>query len=485
MNSLRIQDPRHELSKNPPLLPSNWDRIKHPPVLATDQNILDQKASIPPSPPLRAYFKPNQRVSPIIPPGSPPGSPIRTLFKPTDVLPENEDFRFGSGSSSSASSRASSIAYSSCLSRNSSAGRSSSTASSLSSVRTNQSPERDIVSLVGINKKAHQFPLAIYDKEPLYENSLERERRVVVRNLRGREAFSSHQQMESDKQLWVEHDLAMEQRQIERDGNAKRGKLRPRAGKKAKSVVTQARSDLSYIQVSSDAEHTSVLEACDETPRSTGTSCDSGPSHHLETPDVLGYRAECPSITTRSNIDSRTDSTSSQNATDWEDDSDSEDSSKILQFQPPSLLEEGPETGLSLLQIELSPMKSRLIENLMLDFWAIFDSSWPHSMRQHGSSDQSTVSTTASESGTTSRDSSSVRYGKRSRSDDGEEEEGDDHHGRRRKRAPVDKLPAVREDDPLARQFACPFRKQNPRKYSIQKWPRCAGKPQKTIARLK
>jgi ribosomal protein L44E len=315
---------------------------------------------------------------------------------------------------------------------------------------------------------------------------LERERGVVVRNLKGRKAISSHQQMESDKRLCVEYDdLAMEQRQIRRDGNAKRGKRRPRAGKKAKLVVKQVRSDLSCTQASSDVEHTSVLEACEETPRSTGTICDSGPSHRSETPVILGHRAECLSITNRSKIDSQTDSTSSQDATDWEDDSDSEDSSKILQFQPPSFLEERSETGLSLLQIELSPMKSRLIENLMLDFWAIFDSSWPHSMRQHGSSDQSTVSTTASESGTTSRDSSSVRYGKRSRSDDGEDEESDDLHERRRKRAPVDKLPAVREDDSLARQFACPFRKHDPRKYSIQKWPRCAEKPQKTIARLK
>jgi hypothetical protein len=348
--------------------------------------------------------------------------------------------------------------------------------------------------LGGSNKKPHQsplvtYPLVTYDKEPLYENCLEhenKERRVVVRNLKGAKAFSHHQQMESDKRLWVEHNLATEQRQIERDGDAKRGKLRPRAGKKAKSVVTQVRPDLSCTQASSDVEHTSVLEACDETPRSTGTSCDSGPSYHPETPDIiLDHRVVCRSVTTCSNMGSQTDSASSEDATDWEDDSDLEDSSNILQFRLPSLLEGQPETGLSLLQIELSPMKSRLIEKLMLDFWAIFDSSWPHTMRKHCSSGQFTVSTTASRSGTTSRDSSSVRYGKRCRSDDGEDEESDDQHERRRKRAPVDKLPAVREDDPAARQFACPFRKHDPRKYSIQKWPRCAEKPQKTIARLK
>ena len=397
LHSLRIHDSRHELSKNPPVLPSNWDPGKYPPVLGTDQKILGQKMSTIPPPPT-----------------------IRTMFKPTDVQPENEGFHFGSDSSSStsrASSCARSIAYSSCFSENSSAGRSSSLASSLSFIRTQ----------------------------------------------------------------WVEHDLAKEQRQIRRDGE-----LRPRAGKRAKSVKTQVRSGLSCPQASSEIEHIPVLEACEETPRSTGTGCDSGPSRHPDTPDILGHRVECRSATSRSNIGSQTDSTSSEDATDWEDDSDLEDTYKVLQVrQVPDLLGGRPETGHSRLQTALSPMKSRLIEKLMVDFWAIFDSRWPESMRQHGSSGRSTARTTASESATTSRDSLSVRYGKRCRSDDDENEESDDHHERRRKRAPVDKLPAVREDDQFARQFACPFRKHDPRKYSIQEWPRCAEKPQKTIARLK
>jgi hypothetical protein len=252
-----------------------------------------------------------------------------------------------------------------------------------------------------------------------------------------------------------------------------------------KSVATLAQSDLSCTQASLDVEHTSVLETCEETPGSTGTGCDPDSPYHPETPNILDHRVECRSVTTRSQVGFQTDSAASEDATDWEDDSDLEGSSKVLQFRLPDLLEGRSGTGPSRLQTELSPMKSRLIEKLMLDFWAIFDSSWPRSMRQHGSSGQSTVSTTPPECGTTSRDSSSVRYGKRRRSDDGEDEESDDHHERRRKRAPVDKLPAVQEDDPLARQFACPFRKHEPRKYSIHKWPRCAEKPQKTIARLK
>ena len=484
MDKLRVEDSRHELSRNPPVLPSSWDANKYPPVLETDQNIFDRKPLSRPEH-TWTWLKPtdqktlDQDVSTF-----PPPPPVPTVFKPTDIQPENEDSRFGSDSSSSVSSRASSIAYSSCFSRNSSSGR-----SSLSSARTHDSsPERSVVSSSSSNKKP-RFPLVTYDKEPMYENSLEhgeRKNRVVVRNLKGRKAFSHHQQMESDKPLWVEHDLAKEQRQArrDRDGDEKRGKLKSRVGETAKSVITQVRSNSSCTQPSSDAEHTSFIEASEETPQSTA-SCDSGHSYNLETLDIQGHRIEGLSVATRSNIGSQNDSASSEDATDWEDDSDLEDFSNILQFRLPNLLVGRPETGLSRLQTELSPMKSRLIEKLMLEFWAIFDSSWSHGTRQHGSSGQSTVSTSAPESVTTSRDSSRARYGKRSRSDDGEDEESDDHHERRRKRAPVDKLPAVREDGPLAKQFACPFRKHDPRKYSMQKWPRCAEKPQKTIARLK
>jgi len=482
LHSLRIHDSRHELSKNPPVLPSNWDPGKYPPVLGTDQKILGQKMSTIPPPPT-----------------------IRTMFKPTDVQPENEGFHFGSDSSSStsrASSCARSIAYSSCFSENSSAGRSSSLASSLSFIRT-QWVEHDLAKeqrqirrdgelRPRAGKRAKSVKTQVRSGLSCPQASSEIEHIPVLEACEetprstgtGCDSGPSHHP--SIRTQWVEHDLAKEQRQIRRDGDAKRGKLRPRAGKKAKSVITQVRSGLSCPQASSEIEHIPVLEACEETPRSTGTGCDSGPSRHPDTPDILGHRVECRSATSRSNIGSQTDSTSSEDATDWEDDSDLEDTYKVLQVrQVPDLLGGRPETGHSRLQTALSPMKSRLIEKLMVDFWAIFDSRWPESMRQHGSSGRSTARTTASESATTSRDSLSVRYGKRCRSDDDENEESDDHHERRRKRAPVDKLPAVREDDQFARQFACPFRKHDPRKYSIQEWPRCAEKPQKTIARLK
>ncbi|RDL34478.1 uncharacterized protein BP5553_07606 [Venustampulla echinocandica] len=462
-NSLRIQDSRHELSKNPHVPPSTWDPYRYPTVLGKDPKIINQKVSSkipsrPLSPPLQA----------------------RRLNQPAvqRVQSQNEGSRFSSSSFSSASSRASSAAYSSCFSMDSGSGRSSSTAESFYSGRTiDSSPERDAISWSVGNRKP---PPVTYGKSPLYENSFENEeskRQVIVRNINGREAFSHRQQ--------VEHDLAKERRQRKRDRDKKQGKALPRLGENKKLPVAQVQSDLPSTQASSDVEYSSAFQFYEETSQSTRTSYKSCPSHFQETPDILAHEAGGRSITTRSNTWSQTGLTSSEDATDWEEDSDLEDSSKISEYPSPTPLERLPEMGLFRLQTELSPMKSRLIEKLMLDIWKIFSNSWLSGMRQHGSSGQSTVSTTDIESGATSRDSSSVRYGKRGQSGDGEDEESGDHHERRRKRAPVDKLPSVREDDPLAANFACPFRKHDPRKYSIQRWPRCAEKSQKTIARLK
>lgn len=274
---------------------------------------------------------------------------------------------------------------------------------------------------------------------------------------------------------------------------AEKRKLRLRAGKEARSLEKQSQSCSTLSQATPDVQHTPVVESGEKTTTrrdTTGSSqvnskgCEFSLYPHSETGHLVRHRIEYGSATTHSEMGSQTSSASSEDDTDWEDDSDMEGSSEILQFQLPSPQDRNPRIELPPFQTNSSPMKSRLIDKLMLDFCAIFDSNWPHGMRQHGSPGQSTSSITASESGATSRDSSSVRYGKRSRSYDGEDEEGDDHH-ERRKRTPIDKLPAVQEDNPLVRNFACPFRKHDPRKYSIQESPRCALKPQKTIARLK
>jgi hypothetical protein len=81
--------------------------------------------------------------------------------------------------------------------------------------------------LSGNNPKTHQFPFATYNREPLYENYREygeRKQRAVIRNLKGRGAFSHRQQMENDKPLWVEYDLAKEKRQMKKGPRCKANK---------------------------------------------------------------------------------------------------------------------------------------------------------------------------------------------------------------------------------------------------------------------
>ncbi|CZR68082.1 uncharacterized protein PAC_17981 [Phialocephala subalpina] len=198
------------------------------------------------------------------------------------------------------------------------------------------------------------------------------------------------------------------------------------------------------------------------------------------TQDKMEQSSEVPHY-----IESQNDSTSSEDITDWEDTSDEEDSLGASRFLLPGVL--GGKSGAEpdVFEADLTTIKSKLIEKLMLDFWAIFDNSWQNSMKKHGSSAQPSSSSTNSESGSLSRESSSAGYGKRHRSDDKEDEENNDDQDRRRKIPPGGKLPIVEEDESHNNQFSCPFRKHDPRKYSVQGWPRCALKPQKTIARLK
>lgn len=349
----------------------------------------------------------------------------------------------------------------------------------------------------------HSFSLPIRDRETLYEDffrhSEHRENRVLVTSVRGSEAFRDRQQLKSEKEQLVKDDLDKEKRHLDKERRqiwrAANQRQQQHEGKRdAKSLGTESKSRSTHMLSDLDSHSSSVVIKQSAIRQDTTSSIqeahtypNSGIRFLKETEILLLHDKGDVSEISCSKARANTDSVSSEDATDWDEDSDEEGSSNDLQFQLLKFLEGRSDIQKSLFHTELSPMKSRLIDELMSDFWGIFGNRWSNGTRQHGYSSQSTSSTTPSEYGTASaasRDSSSVRYGKRSRSDEGEDEEIDDHHGRR-KRAPVDKLPAVKEDNPLMGSFACPFRKHDPRKYTVREWPRCALKPQKTIARLK
>jgi hypothetical protein len=72
--------------------------------------------------------------------------------------------------------------------------------------------------------------------------------------------------------------------------------------------------------------------------------------------------------------------------------------------------------------------------------------------------------------------------GKRRRDSQGSQND-DDRDDRNRKRPRPLLFPPMKEDDNT--KFACPYRKHNPQKYSVQYWRSCALTPLETVARVK
>jgi hypothetical protein len=470
LDRLIIVDSKHELSKNPTMVPSGWDRNKYRPILTTVDS-LSREVTTTTSPELPVLLEPANAE----------------LGK--DALMREAAM---SDASSSARSRTSSNSTSpSCFSNG---GRSASTASS--NARAYQrNCERYKVTAIHYGRKPQQRSQFLKSsEETLHEEHIvcKESRDVLITKPNPRRAFLDEQQVEGDKDLLVLDDLEQERRQIRRE---KQRKVQLRAAKQANALKKESHFYAASTQVSLDtALHDSMLESGEITitglddsqvPHTADLSCNILPSLSSAEGTTVGHRIE-RSSKTPSQLSSQTDSTSSGDATDWEEDSNAGSSSNLTQFLLTRDAEEKLELEPSLVRSHLTPMKSKMVDRLMVDFWAIFNDSRLTGTRQYGSaSDGASQSTTTStsESGELSRNSSGVRHVKRCRSDDGEDEETDDHPGRRRKR--LDKLPAVGEDDALERQFACPYRKHDPRKYSLQKWPRCALKPLKTIARLK
>ncbi|CAG8952860.1 hypothetical protein HYFRA_00007574 [Hymenoscyphus fraxineus] len=487
-SGLRIEDSRRELAENPLAHSQDWDLRKYPAVLATDQRKLNQKTS--------ASF-------------DLPTHPQNHPF-PLEAIPTSFDgeVKLGLESSSPASSRANSIDYSSCFSRNESAGSSSSTGSSLSSFgnspyatvvhapapedrgdalmkyagRHDASPEEPPIFLNDIKQQPAKGSPAVHVdfRQPVYENN---ETRPVVNNLRAGKAFSHHKQMINEKKMdWVKDDLEKEERQMKRDRDKKKKKQRPRLEPRAVPPVNEARYD---IQDPSAIQRVSVQETSEDTFQATRTVDNPGSYCSPRTSDILSDGLKFLTIKTLSNTDSQTPSISTEDATDWEDDSNLDESCRESQVRLSHFLETPTDIGTATgSQNKLAPIKSNLSDKLLLDLWRKFNEGHA-GIRQHGSPGQSTRNSTASESGVTSGDSLSVRSGKRCRGDNSEDGNDNEGHERRRKRAPSHKLLSVEEDDSLTTKFACPFRKHDPRKYSIQTCPLCAMKPHKSIARLK
>jgi hypothetical protein len=121
-----------------------------------------------------------------------------------------------------------------------------------------------------------------------------------------------------------------------------------------------------------------------------------------------------------------------------------------------------------------------LVESLMKDLWKHFDRDLKSMVA--GAETSSSNNTPAATSTTSGQGSTTGHKGQKrgtSATEDDIEGDGDDDSSRcKRSRAGSEQLH-------LESSFACPYRKRDPRKYSVRDWRSCALTPLHTIARVK
>jgi hypothetical protein len=123
--------------------------------------------------------------------------------------------------------------------------------------------------------------------------------------------------------------------------------------------------------------------------------------------------------------------------------------------------------------------KAGLVERLMEDFWARFESELSKNLRQHGAP---ATSNSSSDSGLTSKGSSKLGSTKRRRkTSDGQEENDDQERGLKRSNNNGTTLGIPERPE----RFACPYRKHNPKKYGLEGWGPCVLTGHQDMSRVK
>jgi hypothetical protein len=119
-----------------------------------------------------------------------------------------------------------------------------------------------------------------------------------------------------------------------------------------------------------------------------------------------------------------------------------------------------------------------LIDRLISEFWTIFKQNWKGSIHHHATG--SPASGSGSNATIFGQAAQNISGRKRTRGKD--PQDPDDNDKRASKRA--GKQP-VKASVSVELQYACPYRKYNPRKYCVQDWKLCALTPHKNVARVK
>jgi hypothetical protein len=178
------------------------------------------------------------------------------------------------------------------------------------------------------------------------------------------------------------------------------------------------------------------------------------------------------------------DSTPSEDATDWEEDSDVEDYAQRLDHTEDDHLSLGVDSQPPFPQPTLDPTKKKMVDHFIKGF-RIFRQTWTTGIRkvasgpapEPGNSAETSTSSFSSGStfptGTTSWENPVPGLDSQERGDENHDKDPENGNGGSGKS----------EDLPL--KFACPFRKRDPRKYCLSKWRRCALSAHDSVARVK
>jgi hypothetical protein len=128
----------------------------------------------------------------------------------------------------------------------------------------------------------------------------------------------------------------------------------------------------------------------------------------------------------------------------------------------------------------LDPMRMALVDQIMEEFWVIFNQGWSSNFTRHAGNSSGTSRLSNAEDTNHDTDVRQPSRRKRQR----EDEDLGDQNGNRNSR-PLGKRSSGGKDSEESIKFACLFRKHNPHKYNIYLYRTCALSHWDTIARLK
>jgi hypothetical protein len=174
------------------------------------------------------------------------------------------------------------------------------------------------------------------------------------------------------------------------------------------------------------------------------------------------------------NRDDETESIISDDETDWGE-------NKTIYHELYSIVSNGSLDRL--IRPILSPMKQVLVDRIMTEFWEIFNQEWSSNLTRCAGDTPTSSNSQGSGTGRQINTSSPEGKDKKRSRDDQEDELPDGNNGRTPKR-PRWRCSLPKDSESVTK-FACPYRKHDPRVYTISNYRNCALSHWESVARVK